>query len=223
MAFTYFFRDAESLEAAIDLAMPSLRGRSFIDIWDAGCAHGPEPYTLAILLRERMSSFLFRNVRIHATDLDAGFASQVTSGVFPEAEVRRVPPALLARYFRPHTRPDFVEIEPELRAAIRFTHLDLLTLRPIREGLSMIVCKNVLLHLTEPQRVDVLRMFHRALQSDGLLVMEHTQKMPALLARQFQQTQTTSQVYRKVERTYVSHTAEELPRPAAAQEVKTPR
>jgi chemotaxis protein methyltransferase CheR len=54
MAYTFFFRDAQTLELAIDDALPSLRGRAFIHVWDAGRAHGPEPYKLAILLRERM-------------------------------------------------------------------------------------------------------------------------------------------------------------------------
>jgi chemotaxis protein methyltransferase CheR len=48
MAFTFFFRDEQTLELAIQDALPSLIGRGFIHVWDAGCAHGPEPYTLAI-------------------------------------------------------------------------------------------------------------------------------------------------------------------------------
>ena len=130
MAFTFFFRDSQTLELAIDDALPSLRGRAFIHVWDAGCAHGPEPYTLAILLRERMSDYVFRNVHIHATDIDSSFAAQVTSGVFAEQEVKRVPPEILQKYFRPASRPGFVEVVPELRAKVAFSHHDLLSLRP---------------------------------------------------------------------------------------------
>jgi chemotaxis protein methyltransferase CheR len=101
VAFTFFFRDCEALEQALDAAMPSLRGRAFIHIWDAGCAHGPEPYTLAILLRQRMSDYVFRNVHIHATDIDASFAASVSAGVFAQQEVQRVPPEILQKYFRP--------------------------------------------------------------------------------------------------------------------------
>jgi chemotaxis protein methyltransferase CheR len=57
MAFTYFFRDAEPLELAIEQMLPAVQSLSQMDIWDAGCAHGPEPYTLAILLREKMPTF----------------------------------------------------------------------------------------------------------------------------------------------------------------------
>lgn len=208
MAFTFFFRDSETLQLALDHALPGLRGQAFIRIWDAGCAHGPESYTLAMLLRECMSEYVFRNVTIHATDIDTSFAASVTGGVFPEQEVKRIPPEFLAKYFQPAAAAGCVEVVPELRAKVNFAHHDLLTLRPIREGLSLIVCKNVLLHFTEEQRVGVLQMFHRALRPDGLLVMEHTQKLPDGLKPFFQPVAAYSQVYRKLDRVFVEHPAE---------------
>lgn len=227
MAFTFFFRDSQTLELAIDEALPGLCGRAFIHVWDAGCAHGPEPYTLAILLRERMSDYVFRNVRIHATDVEAGFAAQVASGVFAEAEVQRVPPEILAKYFRPvaaaeagnHAAPwsprenqegrrGYVEVVPELRAKVAFTRHDLLSLQPPREDFSLIVCKNVLLHFDEMQRVEVLRMFHDALQPGGVLVMEPTQKLPEPLASCFEQVASHVQVYRKVVPALAAHRAD---------------
>lgn len=199
MAFTFFFRDRQTLEMAIDDALPSLQGRAFIHVWDAGCAHGPEPYTLAMLLRERMSEYVFRNVRIHATDVDSSFGPQVTSGVFAETEIQRVPEEIVRKYFRPAASAGFVEVVPELRGKIDFSHHDLLSLAPIREGLSMIVCKNVLLHFEEAQRIEVLRMFHQALQPGGILVMEHTQKLPETLASGFEPAAPHAQVYRRVD------------------------
>jgi chemotaxis protein methyltransferase CheR len=223
VAFTFFFRDSQTLELAIDEALPSLRGRAFIHVWDAGCAHGPEPYTLAILLRERMSDYVFRNVQIHATDVDPGFAAQVTSGAFPDREVQRVPPEIFQRYFRPALAPGFVEVVPELRAKVRFSQHDLLSFRPVREGLSLIVCKNVLLHFDEVRRIEVLRMFHQALQPGGTLVMEHTQKLPDALGPLFQQVAPYAQVYRKVELARVEYPAKEcIPEPHGPRHANLP-
>ena len=70
MAFTFFFRDAQTLNLAIDYFLPFVQSRRTITIWSAGCAMGQEPYTFAILLRERMGPYLFRNVKIYATDID---------------------------------------------------------------------------------------------------------------------------------------------------------
>jgi chemotaxis protein methyltransferase CheR len=205
MAFTFFFRDEQTLKVLLEHALPVIRGQAFIRIWDAGCAHGPEPYTFAILLRERMSEMLFRNVRIHATDVDLQFGSQVVSGIFPEEELRRVPADVFQKYFRPADgavgtpHRERFQVVDELRSRIEFTRHDLLSLVPVRQDLSLIVCKNVLLHFNERQRCDVLRMFHGALRKDGLLVMEHTQKVPEAVRPLLEQVAPHAQVYRKID------------------------
>jgi chemotaxis protein methyltransferase CheR len=198
MAFTFFYRDAETLELAIEQILPALRVRDRIDIWDAGCAHGPEPYTLAILLREKLPEFLFRKVQIHATDVDRGFAGQVTEGSFPESELRRLPSGILEKYFRLLGDSGRYCLVEEIRSKILFSQHDLLSLEPIGKNLSLIVCKNVLLHFNEEQRCEVLRMFHSVLRFDGALVMEHTQKIPPSLNDLFRPLICHAQVHAKV-------------------------
>jgi chemotaxis protein methyltransferase CheR len=104
MAFTFFFRDLQTLEFIREHALPSLKGRSHIDIWDSGCAMGPEPYTLAIIIRESMGHFLFRNVRIFATDVDGSnlFGKTIEDGVYPREMVERIPKDLFGRHPRVH-------------------------------------------------------------------------------------------------------------------------
>jgi chemotaxis protein methyltransferase CheR len=199
MAFTFFFRDAQILEMLIENALPALIGQSHIRIWDAGCAHGPEPYTLAMLLREKMSDCIFHNVKIYATDVDPTFAANVRLGIFPINELQRLPVGFFHRYFRAAAEPGYFQISEDIRSRIEFNTHDLLNLEPIREGLSLIVCKNVLLHFNETQRINVLRMFHAAMRKDGMLAMEHTQKMPEALQSLFQQAASYVQVYQKIE------------------------
>jgi chemotaxis protein methyltransferase CheR len=198
MAFTFFFRDAQTLELLVEQALPTLCGQAYIHVWDAGCAHGPEPYTLAMLLRERMSEYVFRNVRIHATDVDAQFGPQIAAGVYAEQEVRQMPAPIRQRYFEPAGEPGFVRVVDEIRQKVRFAAHDLLSLAPPREGFSLIVCKNVLLHFDEVRRREVFRMFHGALRCGGLLATEHTQKLPAELQELFEPVAGHVQVFRRL-------------------------
>jgi len=197
MAFTFFFRDSQTLELALDAVVPQLSGRAFIHVWDAGCAHGPEPYTLAILLRQRLSPMIFRNVRIHATDIERDFNSQVVSGVFPESQVQRIPDEFRRTYFQPAGESGGVQVVEELRGRVSFEVHNLLSLRPIRRDLSLIICKNVLLHFEESQRQQVIQMFYDALLPGGVLAMEHTQRMPEELAPLFEKPAPHAQVYQK--------------------------
>ena len=190
MSLTFSHRNNETLELLTQYALPDLKRHPFIRIWDAGCASGPEPYSIAMTLRENMGHSLFRNVLIYATDIDAGDLNTHTArGVYPELELGRIPRDLFDKYFAPNRKPGYFEVSEELRRVVHFHRHDLLSLEPIREDLGLIVCKNVLVHLTSSQRVDVIRMFHRALAKDGLLIVEQTQKLPDANAASFSTNQ----------------------------------
>ena len=200
MAFTYFFRDRHPLERAIDYLLPSIISSSNVRIWSAGSAMGPEPYTIAILLRERLGHHQFRNIKILATDIDISnnFGKTITAGRYHTSDLQRLPPNMYERYFSPCPEdPEYSTISSELRSAVEFHRHDLLTYLPVATGVKLIVCKNVLLHFTEEERVRVLTMFYHALSDDGVLLHEHTQKMPAELEGMFEQVFTDAQIFRK--------------------------
>jgi len=197
VAFTYFFRDRHTLELIAGHVLPVLRGFRYIQIWDAGCAHGPEPYSIAIVLRENMSHFLFRNVKIHATDVNGHFERAVKEAVYPEEQVRRIPHAIRAKYFIENGSPDHYKLVDEIKASVSFLHHDLLSLEPPRTGFGLVVCKNVLLHFSEEQRIAVIRMFHSAMRDDAFLLTEQTQRLPKQLAQLFEQVTPSGQLFRK--------------------------
>jgi chemotaxis protein methyltransferase CheR len=186
VAFTFFFRDAPCIEAAVDALLPRVAGRQRVRIWDAGCAHGPEPYTVALILAARMSTFGLRAVDILATDIDESgrFGEDIAAASYPAGDLARVPEQLLDRYFEPGP-PGQRRLTMDIRSRVRYQRHDLLGLRPPGEGYAMIVCKNVLLHFSPAQRIEVLRMFHHALAEDGILLLETTQPLPDELGTAF--------------------------------------
>ncbi len=199
MAFTYFFRDMQTLELIRDVALPTLKTKQRISIWDAGCAMGPEPYTLAITLRENMGNMMFRNVHITATDIDGSqlFADIIQKGIYPREQVERIPAELLERHFEKLPEIDSYIISEELRKSLRFIRHDLLTLVPPDKNFGLILCKNVLLHFQQEERVKVIQMFYDALDSGGYLAMEQTQKLPDGCHHLFEQAVPNAQIYRK--------------------------
>jgi chemotaxis protein methyltransferase CheR len=101
MAFTFFFRDQSPLELAVEHLCLHMSGRSRIRIWDAGCAMGPEPYTLAMILAENMGNFAFRNISIYASDYDLPLLKTLEEGIYPWVELQRVPGDIFRKYFEP--------------------------------------------------------------------------------------------------------------------------
>ena len=201
MAFTFFFRDLQVLERVVEHILPALAGRSHPRIWDAGAAMGQEPYTLAIVFAERMGHFAFNNLRIDATDVESTgqFAQIIEAGVYPKDELSRLPEGILERYFEPDGKPGCFRVIDSIRQRVAFQRHDLLSFKEIGNGYSLVLCKNVLLHFTPPERIEVLRMFHRALAPGGLFATEQTQDMPPELAPLYQRLIADGQLFRKLE------------------------
>jgi len=197
LAFTFFFRDQQVLERVVDHLLPSVAGRSRPRIWDAGAAMGQEAFTLSIMLAERMGHFAFDNIRIDATDVESTghFAKMIEAGVYRTEELSRLPEGILNKYFEPSDESGSFRVIDKIRRRVAFQQHDLLSLREIGHGYSLVLCKNVLLHFQPLERIGVLRMFHRALAPGGLLATEQTQEMPPEVTSMFRRVVPDGQLY----------------------------
>lgn len=199
MAFTYFFRDLAALHAIRDHVIPELRKNRYIRVWDAGCAMGPEPYSLAIIFKETLGYYEFKRLKIYATDLDEEsneFGKIISKGIYPEETVKRIPKDIFRKYFSPNNSGSF-KIAEEIIQCVSFQKHDLCTLQPIRDNFGLIVCKNVLLHISDSERIDVIKMFYKSLAPRGFFVTEHTQKMPKQTAHLFKHITPNVQLFQK--------------------------
>ncbi len=201
MAFTFFFRDQHVLERVLEHSLSSFAGRSRPRIWDAGVAMGQEPYTLSIMFAERMGHFAFNNLRIDATDVESTgqFAQTIEAGLYASEELSRLPEGILDKYFEPDGQPGYFRVIDKIRQRVVFQRHDLLSFQEIGHGYSLVLCKNVLLHFQPRERIEVLRMFHRALGPGGLFASEQTQEMPQELAPLFERLIPDGPLFRKLE------------------------
>jgi chemotaxis protein methyltransferase CheR len=201
LAFTFFFRDQQVLERVVEHSLPGMAGRSHPRIWDAGVAMGQEPYTLSIMFAERMGHFAFNNLRIDATDVESTgqFAQMIEAGRYPKEELSRLPEGILDKYFEPNGKPGYFRVIDKIRQPVAYQCHDLLSFQEIGHGYSVVLCKNVLLHFQPLERIEVLRMFYRALAPGGFFATEQTQEMPPELASLFQRVIPDGQLFRKAE------------------------
>lgn len=200
MAFTFFFRDLPVLEYAVEATLRLALGRLRIKVWDAGCALGQEPYTLAILFAEKMGDMGFNTLYLDATDYDRenNFGDIVTAGEYKTEELQRIPSVIFGKYFEEvRERPGYHKVIDRIRNRVFFKYNDLLELQPIGSDYSLIVCKNVLLHFSYEQRIEVLRMYHRSLAPGGYFATENTQKIPTEISHLFEQVTPDAQLFRK--------------------------
>ncbi|MFA9398341.1 MAG: protein-glutamate O-methyltransferase CheR [Clostridiaceae bacterium] len=199
MAFTYFFRDLQTMETIKEYSLPYLRTRQYIKVWDAGCAMGQEPYSLSMILRENLGHMYFRNVKILATDIDGSdlFKKIIEEGKYSLQDVQRIPKDIFNKYFK-EDEDGYFKLNEEIIKSVSFLKHNLLSLKPPQKDFGLIICKNVLLHFNEKQREDVIRMYYDSLIEGGYLAMEQTQKLPKNVAHLFEPIVSNAQVFKKV-------------------------
>ncbi len=197
MAFTFFFRDLPVLEYAVERTITLSMGRMRIKVWDAGCALGQEPYTLAILFAERLGA-TFNNLYLDATDYDSenNFGDVVKLATYKYEELQRIPVDIFKKYFDCQGNELF-RVNDKVRNRVFFQYHNLLSMKPPGSDYALVVCKNVLLHFQYAERIEVIKMYHQALCPGGYLAMENTQKMPVEIEHLFEQVVPDAQLYQK--------------------------
>jgi chemotaxis protein methyltransferase CheR len=147
-----------------------------------------------------MGYFAFKKVKIFASDIDntsENFGNIIRNARYNGETIKRIPPEILSKYFTPINDGVEYQLVSEIKEAIEFQKHDLLSYQEIRSAMNVIMCKNVLLHFHEDQRVEVIKMFAHALVEKRFLIMERTQEMPKETAHLFEQVTTMGQVFRK--------------------------
>ncbi len=201
MAYTSFFRDTDALNAISDIVIPAISHSRTIRVWDAGCASGEEPFTLAILFASKLGAFHFRNLDILATDYEesnyAQFANRIRLAEYSRQDIFWVPAAHREQYFEATGNPEVFRLTDAIRERVRYLQHNLLTEAAPETGQNLIVCKNVLMHFSPEGQVKVLDMFHGALQPGGYLALDGNQALPAAFASRFVQVERGMPLFQK--------------------------
>ena len=170
---TSFFRDAEAFEALASLVIPRLfEGRGASDavrIWAPGCATGEEVYSIAILLREYMTTLRAPpRVTIFATDIDEPALAVARAGRYPELLLEGVSPERRARFFTSdgHMRV----IAKDVRDLCVFSSHSVLRDPPFSR-MDLVSCRNLLIYLGAEAQRQVVPILHYALQPRGYLFL----------------------------------------------------
>ncbi len=171
VSYTYFFREADALEAVRDQVLqPAVTRGVITTIWCAGCATGEEAYSIAITAAE-----VGAEVEILATDIDPDLLDHARRGRFAEHSLRQVSAERRARWFE---RPgDQFELRESARAPVRVAVHDVTRDRapsPIRGGQGgwdVVFLRNVLLYVGNEGKKQALTLVVPALAPRGLLIL----------------------------------------------------
>jgi two-component system CheB/CheR fusion protein len=174
-----FFRDPDAWDIIANEIIPDILAKKkegdAIRIWSAGCSSGEEPYSLAVLMSEKLGDAITDyNVRIYATDIDDKALGEARRGVFPQDKLKNVREDLLNKYFIREN--SFYKVQRNIRQMVTFGLLDLASDAPISH-VDMIICRNVLIYFKVDLQNRVVTKFHYAINKNGYIFFGKSESM----------------------------------------------
>ncbi|GII05653.1 CheR family methyltransferase [Planobispora takensis] len=169
---TSWLRDREPFTAFTDTVLPDLMERrpatQRLRIWSAACSSGQEPYGLAMLLEESLTSS--RQYEIFATDISNEMLDRAKAGRYSQLEVNRgLPVPMLVKYFQ-RAGTEW-QVGDALRRNISFQKVNLAAPLPPAQPFDVVFLRNVLIYFDLETKRSVLRRIRSLMRPDGWLFL----------------------------------------------------
>lgn len=193
-----FFRDPLTFRALKTQVFPFLASFPQITIWQAGCAHGEEVYSLAILLTE---AGLYPRCRIFATDMSQQALVEARKGIVPLGDIRQASSRYLesgggrslSQYF--HARYDLAKFDEKLIENVTFARHNLATDGVFCEA-HLVLCRNVMIYFNDQLQRRALQLFAETLVRSGFLCIGDRENLHVHADVPFEHADKTLPIYR---------------------------
>lgn len=175
---TRFFRNQPHFDALINYVVPHLieKKKKLMDtkihIWSAGCSTGEEPYTIAMLLKDKLPApYTFE---ITASDISLKSLMVGQQGFYADSRIAGIPQNYLATYF---TKADGgYQVKPELMKTIKFDYHNLRYDMGAR-NFDVVFCRNVLIYFDEAAQKATIDRFYNSMSKDSYLFIGHSESL----------------------------------------------
>ncbi|NNM54068.1 MAG: protein-glutamate O-methyltransferase CheR [Spirochaetales bacterium] len=176
---TRFFRNQPQFDAFEKAILPDLmqykrkKGLEHkIRVWSAGCSTGEEPYSLAMVLKDKLPpDFSFEIV---ASDLSLKSLMTAQQGFYPESKLQGIPAPYLTRFFSKSV--DGYQIKDELKARIKFDYHNL-KFDSGQRNLDVVFCRNVLIYFDEAAQKNVVERFWQSMTNHSYFFIGHSESL----------------------------------------------
>ncbi|MHA2246922.1 MAG: CheR family methyltransferase [Candidatus Hodarchaeales archaeon] len=199
---TEFFRDLDTwdeFQRLFKQYIYKLNEKTFsplVRIWSAGCAVGPEPYSIACVVHHIIGKKLLKyNIKIYASDFNEELLQIARRGIYQGEILTNIPREFLLKYFERFGRG--LRVKYNIRRMIEFSYLNLMRDKFTFPKLNVIFCRNVLIYFGKDIQRVIFRKFYDLLVPGGYLILGRTEILPPSFRKSFKITSLRHRIYKK--------------------------
>jgi len=182
---TFFFRYADHFRAFTEAVLPDRARaqdrRRQLRILSAGCASGDEAYSLAILIKDRLSHLTSWSIEIRGIDVNASMVKKASTARYTTWSLRDTPAELRAKYFSASGR-DFL-LDDAVRSMVVFEERNLVDDAPSfwkPDAFDVVFCRNVTMYFTPEAARSAIKRIAGSLTPGGFLFLGHAETLRGL-------------------------------------------
>ena len=205
-----FFRNPLVFELLGAFVLPELAAEfGFLKVWSLGCAHGQEPYSVAMLALDLMKREKPVDIKILGTDVCDGAIGRSFEGTYPESELSDVKKKFLESFFeriapgpdQRHAQEGMFRVSNEIKSIVRLECGDMLSRlkqsRAKEDRYNLILCRNVLIYMNRFLQSEVVRLISDILHENGYLVIGESEMLHEASREFFTQPFPGIKIFRK--------------------------
>ena len=180
---TFFFREPDHFDFFRSDILPWMvqehkaKGDNDLRIWCAAASSGEEPYTLIITLLEHFGAdYKNWNCGLLATDVSEKALGGAVGGVYVDARLQGVPPAILNKYFK--KVPDGYAVTDQLKKEVTYRKFNLMSKTlPFKKKFDCIWCRNVMIYFDNPTKHELVNRMYESTVNGGYLLIGHSETL----------------------------------------------
>lgn len=184
---TRFFREKAHYRYLMDDLLPVWRRQADVGtrprrvrVWSAACSTGQEPYSIAMLLLDRLPETDGWTIEMFASDLSTRALDVAVRGEYDIAKADDIPGPYLRRYMRRGVgaRAGMMSVADEVRRNIRFLRINLNEAEyGVPGAFDLVLCSNALIYFSRSGQADVVTRLTSRLTPDGRLFVGHAESL----------------------------------------------
>jgi chemotaxis protein methyltransferase CheR len=179
---TSFFRNMPQLQAFSDEVLPLVLknktgANKTLRIWSAGCSTGEEPYTISMMIMEKIHDFMKYNIEIVANDIAESVLQAARKGIYHELSLRTTPQYYADKYFTKKGNVFYLNDTP--KKLVKFSQINLLdqAKMSLMKDVDIIFCRNVTIYFSEEAKKKVAKSFYTSLVKGGYYFIGHSESL----------------------------------------------
>ncbi|MBN1411453.1 MAG: protein-glutamate O-methyltransferase CheR [Spirochaetales bacterium] len=175
---TRFFRNTAHFNAFENYVIPALveqknkKKDTLLKVWSAGCSTGEEPYTVAMILKEKFPAYM--NIEIIGSDISLKSLMTAKESFYSAQKVDKIPEKYLQKYFE--KKRDGYQVKKEIQSMVHFDYHNLKYESGLK-NIDVVFCRNVLIYFDSEAQESTVNRFYKAMTNFSFLFIGHSESL----------------------------------------------